>query len=55
MGAYETTMLKLEKMASANTAKQMNWQKSMSDTSHQREVKDLVAAGLNPVLSSGGS
>lgn len=36
----------------ANTAR--TWQKMMSDTSHQREVKDLQAAGLNPVLSAGG-
>lgn len=55
MGTYERTMLKLEKMAQANTASGQKWQKMMSDTSHQREVKDLVNAGLNPVLSSGGS
>lgn len=29
-----------------------DWQKMMSDTSHQREVKDLIRAGLNPVLSA---
>lgn len=45
---------KLEQMAYANTSRQMTWQENMSNTSHQREVKDLVAAGLNPVLSSGG-
>lgn len=34
--------------------KQRDWQADMANTAHQREVNDLLKAGLNPILSATG-
>lgn len=56
MADYVDALLEQTAQNSAFNAAQAelnrDWQEYMSGTSHQREVNDLIAAGLNPVLSA---
>lgn len=39
----------------ANTQAQIAWERERAKNAHQWEVSDLEKAGLNPILSAGGS
>lgn len=56
MATYEEMLMN---QSAANTAfnaaqaeQNRSWNEYMSNTQHQRETKDLIAAGINPVLSA---
>lgn len=44
--------LEAQAFNAAEAEKTRKWQEQLSNTAHQREVNDLIAAGLNPVLSA---
>lgn len=55
MSFQNTSAQKAMQFSAEQAALNREWQERLSNTAHQREVKDLIAAGLNPILSAHSS
>lgn len=55
LGADWVSGIATSALAVHESRQNRRFQREMANTAHQREVKDLIAAGLNPILSAGGN